>query len=70
MNEADPAKFGPPDDTPMLPWFGGAFTHSFVALHPFIAIDGLDPRVCEYGTLILPRSSAPADVDLLEWVDG
>ncbi|WOK38009.1 DUF2711 family protein [Sphingomonas sp. C3-2] len=70
MNDADRTKFGPPDDTPMLPWFGGAFSHGFVALHPFVAIEGLHPGVCEYGTLILPRSSAPPDVDLLEWVDG
>jgi hypothetical protein len=70
MNDGDRAKFGPPDDTPMLPWFDGAFSHGFVALHPFVAIEGLYPRVCEYGTLILSRSSAPPDVDFLEWVDG
>ena len=70
MNEDDRAKFGPPDDTAMLPWIDGVYSHGFVALHPFIAIDGLHPRVCEYGTLILPRSSAPPDIDLLEWIDG
>lgn len=70
MDEPDRTKFGPPDDTPMLPWFDGAFSHAFVALHPFVAIEGLHPSVCEYGTLVLPRSSAPPDIDLLEWTDG
>lgn len=67
--DIDRCKFGPPDDTPMLPWFNGAFSYGFLALHPFVAIEGLHPGSCEYGTLILPRSRAPLDADLMEWVD-
>lgn len=54
----------------MLPWFEGAFSHAFIALHPFVAIEGLDPSVCAHGTLILKRTDAPPDVDLIEWIDG
>lgn len=70
MDEADRSKFGPPDDTAMLPWFGGVYSHAFVALHPFVAIDGLHPNGCEHGTLVLPRSSAPPNIDLIDWIDG
>lgn len=69
MDTIDRDKFGPPDDTPILPWFGGAYTHGFVALHPFFTVEGLDPKTCEHGTLILSRSAAPAALGLLEWAD-
>jgi len=70
MDVIDRDKFGPPDDSPILPWFGGTFTHGFVALHPFFTIEGLDPKNCEYGTLVLSRSAAPAAFSLLDWADA
>ena len=69
MNTSDRSKFGPPDDTPIMPWYGGAYSHGFVALHPFFTVEGLDPNTCEHGTLILSRSSAPSSLSLLEWAD-
>ncbi|WP_128291241.1 DUF2711 family protein [Afifella aestuarii] len=69
MDAVDRYRFGPPDDTPILPWFGGAYTHGFVALHPFFTVDGLDPTICEYGTLILSRAALPNGLGLLEWGD-
>lgn len=69
MDMIDRDKFGPPDDTPILPWFSGAYTHGFVALHPFFTVKGLDPKTCEYGTLVLSGSAAPAALGLLEWAD-
>lgn len=69
MDAIDRDKFGPPDDTPILPWFDGAYAHGFVALHPFFTVEGLDPKTCEYGTLVLSRSAAPAEFGLLEWAD-
>jgi hypothetical protein len=69
MDTIDREKFGPPDDTPMLPWFGRAYTHGFVALHPFFTVEGLDPKTCEHGTLVLSRSAAPLALGLLEWAD-
>jgi hypothetical protein len=69
MNMIDRDKFGPPDDTPILPWYGGSYTHGFVALHPFFVVEGLDPKTCEHGTLVLSGSAAPAELGLLEWTD-
>lgn len=53
----------------MLGWYSGAYTHGFVALHPFFTVEGLDPKTCEHGTLILLGSAAPTAQGLLEWVD-
>lgn len=69
MEQVDRAKFGPPDDTPIMPWYEGAYSHGFVALHPFVTIDGLDPSTCEHGTLVLSGSTAPTELGLLEWAD-
>lgn len=69
MDQIDRAKFGPPDDVGILPWYDGDFTHAFVALHPFFSIEGLHPGTCENGSLILLRSEAPGDRGLLEWAD-
>ena len=69
MDSIERDRFGPPDDTPILPWYNSAFTHGFVALHPFFTVDGLDPATCEYGTLILEGSAAPAEIGLLDWGD-
>lgn len=69
MNTIDQDKFGPPDDTPILPWFGGVYTHGFVALHPFFTVEGLDPKTCEHGTLVLSGSAAPAALGLFEWAE-
>ena len=70
MDASDRRTSGPPEDVPLLPWYQGAFTHAFVALHPFFAIDGLHPGVCESGSLIVRRSEAPEEADLLEWADA
>jgi hypothetical protein len=67
MGKIDRAKFGPPDDTAIMPWYGGAYSHGFVALHPFFIIEGLNPDTCEHGTLVLSGSSAPSELGLLEW---
>lgn len=69
MEMSDRNRSGPPDDTPILPWYGGAYTHGFVALHPFFTVEGLDPKTCEHGTLVLSGSSAPSAIGLLEWAD-
>ncbi|WP_420139068.1 DUF2711 family protein [Sphingomonas sp.] len=69
MQDTDRSSLGPPDDTPILPWFDGIYARAFVALHPFFTIEGVDPAACEYGSVILSRSAAPSDVDLIEWMD-
>ena len=69
MDMFDQHRFGPPDDTPILPWYGGAYTHGFVALHPFFTVEGLDPKTCEHGTFVLSGSRAPFALGLLEWAD-
>lgn len=69
MDAKDRGKFGPPDDTPIMPWYAGLYAHGFVALHPFFTVDGLDPRTCEHGTLILSGSAAPAELGLLQWTE-
>lgn len=69
MDKIDRAKFGPPDDAPIMPWYGGVYSHGFVALHPFFTVEGLDPNTCEHGTLALERSKAPSELGLLEWMD-
>lgn len=67
MADFDKRIFGVPDDTKVLPWYDGAFSKAFVALHPFFLIDGLDPAVCEHGTLVLFGRDRPEDVDLVDW---
>lgn len=69
MNALDRTKFGPPDDTPILPWYAGAFSHAFVALHPFFTVEGLNPAQCEHGTLIVDCSDVPMERNLLDWLD-
>lgn len=69
MDQDELTKFGPPDDTPILPWYGGAFQHAFVALHPFFSVEGLHPGACESGSLVLLRSEMPDGAELLEWAD-
>jgi hypothetical protein len=69
MDTSDRHKFGPPDDTPILPWYDGTYIHGFVALHPFFDVEGLDPQTCEHGTLVLSGSAAPAQIGLMEWAD-
>lgn len=68
MDDSERTKLGPPEDEPILPWYEGRFTHAFVALHPFFAVDGLHPSVCESGSLILKRSAKPDGIGLLEWM--
>lgn len=69
MSENDRREFGPPEDIAMLPWYLGHYSHAFVALHPFVSVDGLDPATCEYGTMVLPGGERPQDMGLLEWMD-
>lgn len=69
MDKTDRGKFGPPDDTPIMPWYDGVYSQGFVALHPFFTVDGLDPNTCEHGTLVLSGSKAPSELGLLEWAD-
>ncbi len=69
MSSIDQLMLGPPDDTPILPYYRGVFSHGFVALHPFFMIDGVHPDQCEYGTLVLEGSKAPAELGFVEWND-
>lgn len=68
MDKADRDKFGPPDDTPIMEWYGGAYSHGFVAVHPFFTVEGLSPSTSEHGTLVLSGSAAPDELGLLDWV--
>ena len=69
MDDIDRAKFPPPDDTSMLDWYRGTFSDGFIALHPFFTVQGLDPKSCEHGTLVLRGSERPDQVGLIEWMD-
>lgn len=62
-------RFPPLEDAPILPWYDGAFSHCFVAFHPFFAVEGLNPSSCDYGTLVLKASERPKDTNLLDWMD-
>ena len=70
MDIIDRTKFPPPDDTPMLHWYRGAFSDGFIALHPFYTVEGLDPKSCEHGTLILRGSERPDHLGLMDWMDA
>lgn len=70
MDEIERVKFLPPDDSSMLDWYRGAFSGGFIALHPFFTVQGLDPKFCEHGTLVLNRSARPDHVGLIEWMDS
>lgn len=69
MNDVERLRFPPPDDEAMLPWYQGAFSHGFIALHPFFTVEGLDPQSCQRKTLVLERSDCPEGVDIIEWMD-
>jgi hypothetical protein len=47
----------PPTARPLLE--GGPFEAGFIALHPFFAIDGFDPALAEYGTIVIHRYAHP-----------
>jgi len=59
MDDIERVKFQPPDDTAMLPWYNGAYSHGFIALHPFFTVQGLDPETCDYRTIVLAASDQP-----------
>ena len=45
----------PPTDRPLLE--GGPFEAGFIALHPFFVVDGLNPALADYGTIVIQRDS-------------
>lgn len=69
MTEIERSKWPPPEDDAMLPWYAGLFDQGFIALHPFFEVEGLDPAVCDHGTLVSERAQMPEDVGLIEWMD-
>lgn len=69
MDDIDHAKFPPPDGTSMLDWYRGKYSNGFIALHPFFTVQGLDPKLCEHGTLVLSGSERPDQIGLVEWMD-
>lgn len=69
MTDNDRSKWPPPEDSVMLDWYRGTFDRGFIALHPFFTIDGLNPALCEHGTLVLSGHDRPEDVGLIEWMD-
>jgi hypothetical protein len=68
MVERDKRALAPPDGSPILPWYEGAFSRAFVALHPFFTVEGLDPASCEHGTLVLPAGDKPDGLSLADWL--
>lgn len=69
MTEIDRSKWPPPEESEMMPWYNQTFDHGFIALHPFFAIDGLNPSLCDHGTHVFSGSERPEGVGLLEWMD-
>lgn len=59
----------PPDGLPIIPWFDGVFSRAFIVLHPFVAIEGLDPASCEPGNHNLNAGGKPEGLGLIEWAD-
>lgn len=53
----------------MLPWYSGVFDQGFIALHPFFTVEGLDPAVCDHGTMVVARSQIPEGVGIVEYMD-
>jgi hypothetical protein len=68
-NEPEQRIFGPPDDQAILPWYDGAYSRAFIALHPFFSIEGLDPATCSYGSLVLEADDRPEGLGLIDWMD-
>ncbi|MDH7975072.1 hypothetical protein QH494_23050 [Sphingomonas sp. AR_OL41] len=67
--DAERRFFGPPDDQAILPWYDGAYSRAFIALHPFFAVEGLDPATCVDGPLVLDADDSPQNLGLIEWLD-
>jgi hypothetical protein len=54
----DPLSLYPPEGAPLLAWCRShGFDGAFVALHPFVALAGFDPRTSPYGTRVHDRSA-------------
>lgn len=68
MGEIDRRITAPYFNEPFLRWYEGTFESVYIALHPFLKIDGIDP-LTNPRTLYLNRSDIPADVLSLEGID-
>lgn len=57
MTEVDRRITDPHYDAPFLTWYDGIFEAVFIALHPFVKIDGIDPAAAPRPVLVVDRSS-------------
>ncbi|WP_374381688.1 DUF2711 family protein [Dongia sp.] len=59
----------PPTNGPLLD--GGPFEAGFIALHPFFAVDGVDPALADWGTVVVCRDDDPGEdiVDAIERIE-
>ncbi|WP_109807999.1 hypothetical protein [Sphingosinithalassobacter portus] len=53
----------------MLEYYHGHFDAVFVALHPFVSIEGMHPLACEIGSSVVERSEMPENINLIEYAD-
>jgi hypothetical protein len=59
MTEVDRRITDPHYDAPFLTWYDGIFEAVFIALHPFVKIDGIDPAAAPRPVLVVDRSTVP-----------
>jgi hypothetical protein len=56
----------PSYDEPILGWYAGAYDWAYIAFHPFVRVQGLDPAKCAPWTTHVSRSDLPHDLTLID----
>jgi hypothetical protein len=56
----------PSYDEPILGWYAGAYDWAYIAFHPFVRIQGLDPAQCAPWTRHVSRDDLPHDLTLTD----
>jgi hypothetical protein len=73
MSEVDRRITDPHFGAPFLEWYNGIFNSVFIALHPFVTIEGMDPGEAERPVLVVNRNDIPAEtlnLDLMHQIAG
>jgi len=63
MPEPDP-RITEPYDKPFLTWYDGIFESVFIALHPFVRIEGIEPESAPRPVLVIDRAELPERLTL------
>jgi hypothetical protein len=61
MSEVDRRITDPHFGAPFLEWYDGIFDSVYIALHPFVTIEGMDPADAARAAVVINRNNIPAE---------